>query len=273
MDDWSELVCCLLIGLLSTQRRDAENQSGRKPMTQFFSTTASKISLAVAFTALVFVLSPSVKGDEFDRIDRMAQKIQKKSRLLIKETVHYRHTRQYASLIDATQHLYDAASHVHEVAHFANNLNHLQADLADLEQYFHQLEGLFQATEDSASRGRGHVEGNAGYRRGLLRSIEVSIDLMRRDVRKAQSKIVSKLPEVYRAPVATTRHRYHDSHVGHGYNSSHGHGPAVVQSRGVKPVVAHSAIPHYRPVYPQQRRSSGFSLSIGGGSSRLNFNF
>lgn len=32
----------------------------------------------------------------------MAKKVQKKSELLTKETTHYRHTAQYASLIDAT---------------------------------------------------------------------------------------------------------------------------------------------------------------------------
>ena len=142
-------------------------------MNQFFSSTASKITLAVAFTALIFVLSPSVKGDEFDRIDSRAQKIQKKARLLIKETVHYRHTPQYRSLVAATTHLYDVATHVHEVAHFSNNLNHLQSDLADLDRYFHQLEGLFQATEDLTSRGLGQVHGNTAYFRGLLRSVEV----------------------------------------------------------------------------------------------------
>jgi len=205
------------------------------------------------------VLGASVNGDEFDRIDNMAQKIQKKSRLLIKETVHYRHAPQYRSLVNATNHLYDAASHVHEVAHFSNNLNHLQSDLADLDRYFHQLEGLFQATEDLASRGLGHVHGNTGYAKSLLRSIERSIDSMRRDVRKAQSKIVSKQQEVYRAPIPAARY----DRGGYGYSNHHQYGQAV----------QHRVVPQYRPVYPQQSRASGFSFSIGGGSSRLSLNF
>ena len=239
-------------------------------MNQFLLTNASKISLAVAFTALVFVFSSSVNGDEFDRIDSRAQKIQKNSRLLIKETVHYRHTRQYASLVDATKHLYDAASHVHQVAHFANNLNHLQSDLADLDRYFHQLESLFQATEDSASRGRGHVH-NPAYAKRLLRSIEKSIDLMRRDVRKAQSKIVSEHHDVYRAPVPAARYSKHDNR---GHRNHVRHSQTVVQPRVVKPVVVPSrVVPQYRPAYPQHRQSSGFSFSIGRGNSSLHFNF
>ena len=235
-------------------------------MSQFLLTTASKISLAVAFTALALVLNPSVEGDEFDRIDNRAQKIQKKSRLLIKETVHYRHTPHYAALVDATTHLYDAATHVHQVAHFANNLNHLQSDLADLDQYFDQLEGLFQATEDTASRGRGHVH-KTGYARGLLRSIESNIDLMRRDVRKLQSKIVSKHHEVYRAPVAAVPR---GNHAVHGHNN-HLHNRAVVQPRVATPVIVQPrVVPQYRPAYPQHRQA-GFSFSIGGG--RLHFSF
>ena len=258
------MACRLQTRLVSTQCRDAKNLSGRKPMTQTILTTASKISLAVAYTALTFVFSPSVNGDEFDRIDRMAQKIQKKSLLLIKETDDYRHTPHHAALIDATTHLYDAASHVHEVAHFSNNLNHLQSDLADLDRYFDQLEGLFHATEDSVSRGRGHIHGGTGYARGLLRSIEVSIDSMRRDVRKLQSKIVSKHHQVYRAPAPAA----YNGHVGHGHNSRRH--DQVLPSRVV---VQPRAVPQYRPAYPQQRRAGGFSLSIGGGSSRLHFNF
>ena len=243
-------------------------------MIQFFSTTASKITLAFAFTfvAFAFVLSSPANGDEFDRIDNMAQKIQKKSRLLIKETVHYRHTPQYHQLFDATNHLYDAATHVHQVAHFENNLDHLQSDLADLDRYFDQLEDLFQATEDSASRGRGQVHGNTGYARSLLRSIERSIDSMRRDVRKAQSKIVSKPRDVYYAPVKPQHH--HNSHARQIHNNHRYLSQTNVRPRVVTPaIVQPRVVPQYRSAYPQQRRAGGFSLSIGGGSSRLHFNF
>lgn len=76
-------------------------------MIQFFSTIASKASLAIAFCTFALVLSigASAHGDEYSRIDSMAKKVQKKSELLTKETTHYRHTAQYASLIDATTHL------------------------------------------------------------------------------------------------------------------------------------------------------------------------
>ena len=242
-------------------------------MNQFFLTTASKFSLAVAITALTFVLSPSAQGDEFDRIDRLAQKIQKKSQLLIKETDDYRRTPQYAALVDSATHLYDAAGHVHKVAHFANNLNHLQSDLANLDLYFQQLESLFEAAKDSVSRGRGHIHGGTGYAKGLLRSIEVSIDSMRRDVRKLQSKHVSRPHEVYRTPVAATRH----DHVGYGHDRRRGQvvvPPRPVPHRAAQPIVTPArVVPHYRPAYPQHRRAGGFSLSIGGGSSRIHLNF
>lgn len=229
-------------------------------MIQSVLTTASKARVAIAFTAFALILSAgtSAHGDEFNRIDNMAKKIQKKSKLLLKETTRYRHTAQYASLIDCTTHLHDAAIHIQQVLYFANNLNHLQSDLAELDRNFHQLEGLFAATEDSASRGRGHVHGNTAYARGLLRSIEVSIDLMRKDVRKLQSRSLSQHHQVHRA---TTQVPY--SAVG--YNRGR-HVPA-------KPAY-HKAVKQKRPTYHQQpRQANGFSFSIGGGSSRIHFNF
>ena len=239
-------------------------------MTQFFSTTASKTRLALIITALSVAFGTAANADEFDRIDNRAQKIQKKTRLLIEQTDNYRHTPQYPSLVDATNHLYDAATHVHQVAHFANNLNHLQADLADLDQYFHQLESLFQATEDAASRGHGHVH-KTGRTKGLLRSIEVNIDLMRRDVRRVQSKIAPRDHDVHRVPVREAHYSAYDFHDVHGHNNSRRHGQSTVQPQPVTPVIVRPAVPQYRPAYPQQSCASDFNISIGGG--RLNFNF
>ena len=83
-------------------------------MTQAISTIASRSCLAIALCTFTLVLSAgaSAHGDEFNRIDNMAKKIQKKSKLLLKETADYRHTTQYASLVDATTHLHEAACHV-----------------------------------------------------------------------------------------------------------------------------------------------------------------
>ena len=232
-------------------------------MIQSFSTIASKACLAITFYIFALVLSvgASAHGDEYSRIDNMAKKIQKKSKLLIKETTHYRHTAQYVSLIDATTHLYEAASHVHQVVHFANSLNHLQTDLADLDQYFHQLQGLFEAAEDAASRGHGQLHCNTARARSLLRSIEVSIDRMRKDVRKLQSQSLSQRHEVYHAatPVVT-------------YPATRNTQQQVVQNRvPTKALVVKQK--QQRPVCQSPRQANGFSFSNGGGNSKLQFRF
>ena len=231
-------------------------------MVQSFSTIASKACLAIAFCTFALALSigASAHGDEYSRIDSMAKKIQKKSKLLKKETTHYRHTAQHASLIDATTHLYEAASHVHQVVHLANNLNHLQADLADLDQYFHQLEGLFAAAEDAASRGHGQLHGNTARAKSLLRSIEVSIDRMRRDVRKLQSQSLSQRHEVYRAatPLVT-------------YPATRNAQRQVVQNRVPTKALAVKQ-KQQRPACQSPRQANGFSFSIGG-SSKLQFRY
>ena len=246
-------------------------------MIQSFSTIASKACLAIAFCIFALVLSvgASAHGDEYSRIDNMAKKIQKKTKLLIKETTHYRHTAKYASLVDATTHLYEAASHVHQVVHFANNLNHLQTDLADLDRYFHQLEGLFAAAEDAASRGYGQVHGNTARARSLLRSIEVSIDQMRKDVRKLQSQSISRHHEVYRAATPVVTYPAARYAQGHSNVRNPPVKPRVVQQQVVRNRVPTkpSAVKQQRPVCQPPRQANGFSFSIGGGNSKLQFRF
>lgn len=215
-------------------------------MTSTLTNYASKIGFGLtAMIIAAMALGSTAAGDEFDRIDNLARKIQRKTRLLLKETVHYRHTAQYRSLVRETSALHSAASHVHDVAHFNNNLHHLEADLATMDRCFHRLEDLFDATECEANRGRGHIHGPTGHVKGLLNSIENSIHQIRRDVRRLQQRIERRRP-VYVPTAPATRPIY-------------------------------SFYPNYRPpVSPgcgYGARTGGFSFSIGGGSSALNFGF
>jgi len=245
-------------------------------MIHSLTTIASKIYLAMTFCIVTFVLSmgASAHADQYSRIDNKAKKIQKKSKRLLKETADYRHTSQYASLVDATARLHDTAIHIQQVAYLANNLNHLQTDLASLDHCFHQLESLFAAAEDAASRGHVQIHGNTASARSLLRSIEVRIDQMRKDVRKLQSRAIAQHHKAY--PAATPVVTYHAA----GNDRSYARDRPVVNQRAVQQQVIQNrgpaktkAVKQQRPVHQQPRQTNGISFSIGSRSPKLQFNF
>ncbi len=152
--------------------------------------TASRVALGLTmlFAVLAIGTPATATADECANIDRLARKIQRKTRLLVKKTVHYRHTNQYRALVRETSSLYGAATHIHEIAHDENNLHLLQADLAQLDQCFHRLEALFDATEVFASQGQGQIKGSTRQVRVLLDSIEDSIHRIQADVRTLQRR-------------------------------------------------------------------------------------
>ena len=138
--------------------------------------TRSIIKLTTIFTLAIGALFASqASADVYDRIDRYAVKIERKTQALLTETVHYRHTPQYRQLVQCTQELSRLAIHIHDVTHFEGNLLRLRADLRGLETEFKLLESLFDQIEYSASHGYGKIKGNTAHVKSLLNSIERSI--------------------------------------------------------------------------------------------------
>jgi len=146
--------------------------------------TRSNISKLVSiFTlAIIGLVSAQANADYYDHIDRSALEIRSKTRLLLSETVHYRHTPQYSQLVACTNELNRLATHIHDVTHFEGNLLRLKTDLRDLEYEFCQLEDLFDEVEIRAARGYGQIKGRTAHVKELLNAIEDCIDLIQVDV-------------------------------------------------------------------------------------------
>lgn len=219
--------------------------------------TASKTVFGLtAILIAIMTLNSNVNADECDHIDSLAKKIQRKTRLLVKQTVHYRHTPQYRALVRETSALSATATHIREVAHFENNLYHLEADLAKLDRCFHRLESLFDATEIKASFGHGHIHGSTRHVKALLNSIEDYIHHIQDDVRTLRR------------------------------TNEHVRRPIFIPTAPAQRPVYSGYRPSYRPTAPGCQygsrkgaprtsgyRTGGISFSIGGGSSRMNFGF
>ena len=224
----------------------------------------STFKLTTIFTvAIVTLFASQANADIYDRIDRYAVKIQKKTKSLLGETIHYRHTPQYRQLVQCTQELSRLAAHIHDVTHFEGNLLHLRADLKALDAEFCLLEGFFDKIEYAASRGYGHVKGNTAHVKSLLNSIERNIHHISDDVEKLvaakvayRKPVVVKKQVVVKKPVVVTKPVYPVRQSGISINigsKNRGYGQSRSRGRGYG--------------------GGGFGISIGGGSSKIVFGF
>ena len=244
--------------------------------------TRSITNLTSIFTlAVVALFGSQVEADVYGRIDRSAQKIERKTKDLLKETIHYRATPQYLQLVGCTNELNRLAVHIHKVTHFEGNLVRLRADLQGLDTEFYLLQRLFDQVEEGAAYGRGQVIGNTAHVKSLLNSIEKCIHSIRGDVESLVAPpcprtVVVPKPVVVAKPVIVTQPvlvptrptyqaRPNYSTRGGGINiniSGRSNGNKYGNSRG-------------RGYGGQGNRygNSGFGISIGGGSSRISFGF
>lgn len=212
----------------------------------------TKLACLIAMTA-VSAFATHANADEYSHIDRLAVKIRNNARRITRETVHYRHTREYAHMVSDANELYRLADHIHDVTHFEGNLRHLIMDLDQLDRMFHHLEGLFDQVEHNAAYGDGHVHGNTAHVKRLLNLIENDIHHMREDV-----NILRRRPVIIPPPACQTIYNHNRPirlpYNGYGGRGHGGHGHGV-----------HGG--------SHGRTAAGFGISIGRGNSRIQFNF
>lgn len=214
----------------------------------------------MAFALLVGVASQA-NADIWGHVDNQANAIERAAKTLRTEVDHYRHTRYYGQLIGATARLKGQAVHVHNIAHHSHCPIALKAAVKELDRAFHDAENLFDRVEHEASYGEGRIRGNTAHVKRLLNAIDGAIHHLRSDLAALNRSRNRTRVDVYRPPV--NRQAYP---VNRGYRGSGKGGNGYGYSR---------------PVYSSQRRGnhrsayggSGFGLSIGGGSSRITFNF
>ena len=138
-----------------------------------FAIAASFVSLSASFAS----------ADPYRHICSSAQKIQRKSNLLVQELRRYRHTPEYPYLVEDALTLRRLAAHVHQVARRSGDVFHLAADLRQLDRTFHHTARTFDRVERDAAFGRGHIHGNTCQVTVLLNAIDACIHRMQADVR------------------------------------------------------------------------------------------
>ena len=225
--------------------------------------TGTSIKPILAFALLVGVASQA-NADIWAHIDRQANDIERATKNLRTEVKHYRHTRFYGQLIGATARLKGQAIRVHNIADHAQCPKQLKYAVRDLDRAFLDAESLFDRVEIGAARGDGYVRGNTGHVKRQLNAISRCIENLKSDLYQLNHGHVARRPTyqprvapVYNPPV---RHdvyrtgRFNELDFNRGYGGFH-------QDRGC------------RDGGRSRNRNSGFSFSIGGGSSRVTFGF
>lgn len=230
--------------------------------------TGTSIKSILAFALLVGVASQA-NADIWGHIDRQANDIERATKLLRKEVDHYRHTRYFGQLIGATARLKGQAIHVHNIADHSQCPKALKIAVRELDRAFHDAENLFDRAEQSAAFGDGCVKGHTAHVKQLLNRIEDCIHNLQDDLnRLTRARSARHRVDVYRPPVNV----YRPPVTRPAYNINRGHRDGL-----------------YRPAYGGRNldvftydvdrgcgrtaRGSGFGISIGGGSSRITFNF
>lgn len=209
----------------------------------------TKLASLIIMIAVTAVTS-NANADEYAHIDRLAVKIRNSARRITKETIHYRHTPEYRHLVADSNTLYRLATHIHDVTHFEGNLTHLANDLDQLDRTFHHLERVFDRVEHAAAFGNGHVHGRTAHVKRLLNSIEDNIHHIREDVEILRRRLIIVKPPCARVPYG-----------GCGYGGQRNSGYRGYGNNG------------YDRTGSPGHGGYGFGFSIGGGNSRIQFQF
>lgn len=252
----------------------------------------SKLIVVALAVVAAGVTANTSAADEYSRINGQTIKIRNKTRVLLKETDHYRLTPNYKHLVADTAELRQLAELTREVARHHGDLDHLAANVAQMDQIFHHLEDLFDNTELLASQCQGSVKGHTAHVKRLLNSIEDCIHRIQDDLAVLRSAVVVvpkpvvvKKPIVVQKPILVPRPVV-AADCPYGSNGSfyNQRSQRYAQQRPVVTAVETFKVPA-SSIYgnsrsrggfgvPQAgRQGGGFSFSLGGGSSAMNFNF
>jgi hypothetical protein len=235
-------------------------------MTRFITKLTSTLCMPLGLLVLS-TFATTASADTYDHIDELACSIERNSDRLLSEVRRYRHTPEYAHLVSDARDMERLADHIHDLARRHGSLHHLQSDVADLGCKLRHMEATFDRVERNASRGYGHVHGDRCQVRHLLGLIERDLHYLQSDLRELAAPVVVRRPvvggPVYNRPVVNTRPTW----SGYGHHTPSFGVPVHGTNRWSGYNVGTGSSGFGRPY------SSGRTISIGGGSSRLTFRF
>ena len=210
--------------------------------------------ITTACLALVS-LSTTASADTYHHIDQLACRIERNSRLLVRELEYYRQLPEYRHLLCDARDLAKCAGHLHDLAIHRACLRELESDARQLDTKFHHFELLFERMSRRSSCGRGPAYDHLRPVRRLLHGIGDDLLHLRADLRTIRrleetSHVRPPLhrnPPIHAQPIAVGRPSYSRDFDRH--------------------------YPHSRDLRSRSQRYPGRSISIGGGSSRFTFHF
>lgn len=220
-------------------------------------------TFATTLLSISFGLSSVASASHYDRIDRLAVRIQKNSQRLLEETSNYRRVPEYRGLVQDTCLLRDTAIHIHDVTHFEGNLRQLKRDVALIDQTTHHLQGLVRHIEKQSSYGYGHTKVNTHRARNLLKQIE-------RDVHSLSDEL-AKIGKLAYQPKPQTYYRATPKPVKSFTTNGNSYKPYSSSYKPYQSGRSYGASPYKANRSNYNRSTLGFS--IGGGSSRITIGF
>ena len=245
-------------------------------MNRQISNPTTKILIAAVAVIAIGISAETASANEYNHINRMAVKIRNQTRKLLRETEHYRHTAHYRHLVGDSAALRQLAEQSREIARDEGCLDTLAGYVAQMHETFYHLENLFDHTELLAAHYHGSVKGHTAHVKRLLESIDECICNMRDDIAVLRASIVTApavpvfVPQTARKPRYPYSNRNQRPIITKVENYSaparNGRGSGNIYG-GRGPKYEHRPTPRYGS------RNGGYSFYLGGGSSRLHFNF
>ncbi len=229
--------------------------------------------IALTTCLLMGIFAAQAFGNNYNHINSLARKIHNKSKVLLKETKHYRSTPNYVRMVRDVAELDQLACHLRDIAKNEGDLDHLAYDIAKIDAKFHHIEYLFDTTELCASTyGRGFIKGHTAHVKRLLDSIEDAICHIGDDIEHLRA--ATRVFNYGTRPVVTRVETFRvPKHIAPNYGAPNGKAYRAPYGGSKLYRGHHGHRDHYaRGNYGHDRgQESGFS--IGGGSSRITFRF
>lgn len=231
----------------------------------------SKIAMTLTLLGATSLVS-NASANDYRRINREAQRIERKANLLIQEAVHYEAMPQHCHLVRDLEDFVRLSQHITDLVRVSPDLRLIKADVRELARTFRHVEGLFDQIERQIARGRGVKFGNTAHVKRLLNNIEDCIHVMLEDI--AVLEVRARRDAFDRNAYGSNR--YYGGRNVPNYNAGRGtyyQGGTIYNSGGI-----YNSGSYYRGgtggYCPNARnRGNGIEFSIGGGSSRLHFRF
>ncbi len=183
--------------------------------------------IITAFVALAFATTAG--ADEYQHVDSMANRIQNKTRQLLRASRMFEHTPEYEHVVADVAEMERIGRHIHELAHHEASVFHLEQDLQELDTQFHHVVDVFLKIERDAAYGYGHSHGNTNRVRRILVELQETIHHMQEDVAAIRARTRPQPHTAFRAPVRQTYgpaqvYRPQMVQPAHGYHSGGGYG-------------------------------------------------